>query len=275
MGALERHEAASHAIPSRQVRDLGHAVVLYDPRDPEPFWNRLQAVRWPEDDAGFDRRLTEVLAIFLALGRTPHVWPSPVHGSPHDLVDRLVNEGFTDVGAGHVMVLDDEAACGPVAPSELRRGVTLEVIGRPGGGMTPGVPADPEVLAGAHAMAAILVDAFGTPAERHPELALDLARTVDDPRIALALVRVDGEPAACAKATTFDGFTYLSSVGTRDGFRGRGLAGLATRHALAASRGRQRTVTYLGVFSGNEPALTLYERLGFASVGESPDLLLE
>ena len=77
-----------------------------------------------------------------------------------------------------------------------------------------------------------------------------------------------------AKATTFDGFTYLSSIGTRDAFRGRGLAGLATRHAMAAAGAREAGRTYLGVFSDNEPALRLYTRLGFASLGESPDMLL-
>ena len=32
MRALERHETRAHAIPGREVRDLGHAVVLHDPR---------------------------------------------------------------------------------------------------------------------------------------------------------------------------------------------------------------------------------------------------
>ena len=81
--------------------------------------------------------------------------------------------------------------------------------------------------------------------------------------------------AAVAKATSFDGFTYLSSIGTRARFRGRGLAGLATRHAVAIGGGTATQVVYLGVFSGNAPALRLYQRLGFASGGESPDLLLE
>ncbi len=85
---------------------------------------------------------------------------------------------------------------------------------------------------------------------------------------------MDGEPAAAAKATTFDGLTYLSSIGTRVAHRGRGLASLATRHAMTVAGGRVEGRTYLGVFSGNEPALRLYARLGFASIGEAPDLLL-
>jgi ribosomal protein S18 acetylase RimI-like enzyme len=121
----------------------------------------------------------------------------------------------------------------------------------------------------------VLAESFGAPVARGPELAADLQRTLGDPRIVVVLVRVDGEAAACAKATTFDGMTYLSSVGTRAAYRGRGLAGVATRHALEIGQGRGTGLAYLGVHSGNEPALRLYERLGFASVGESPDMLLE
>ena len=82
MLAIERHETDAHAIPSREVRDLGDALVLHDPRDPDPFWNRMARVRWPSDPAAFDRRLTESMALFLVLGRRPHVWPSPVHAEP-------------------------------------------------------------------------------------------------------------------------------------------------------------------------------------------------
>jgi RimJ/RimL family protein N-acetyltransferase len=44
---------------------------------------------------------------------------------------------------------------------------------------------------------------------------------------------------------------------------------------MAAAGAREPGRTYLGVFTGNEPALRLYGRLGFASLGESPDMLLE
>ena len=71
-----------------------------------------------------------------------------------------------------------------------------------------------------------------------------------------------------------NGFTYVSSVGTLARFRGRGLAGLATRAAIAAAGGPAAGIPYLGVLAANGPALTVYRRLGFVPVGEAPDLLL-
>jgi ribosomal protein S18 acetylase RimI-like enzyme len=262
--ALERHETIAHAIPRRDVRDLGDAYVLYDPQDPDPFWNRMVSVRWPSDPGAFDRRLTEALALFALLSRTPHVWPSPMHSRPADLIARLVANGFGDVGTGHVMVLPEPATVAGVRPTELGPGVTLSAI-RTADDARPGDLDD---------VGLVLAESFGAPTSRGPELAADLRLTADDPRVLVALARVGGEPAAVAKATTFDGFTYLSSIGTRAAFRGRGLAPLVTRHALAAAGGTSRWA-YLGVWSGNEPALKVYERLGFASLGESPDLLLE
>ena len=262
MRALERHETRAHAIPGREVRDLGHAVVLHDHLDADPFWNRMASVRWPDDAEGFDRRLTEALALFASLGRRPHVWPSPVHCRPVNLASRLEAHGFKAFGSGHVMVLDDPAGSPPVRAGEPGHGITLHAI---------------RTAADAGAtdcddLGAVLAESFGALPGRAHQLAADLRITLDDPRVVLVLVRVNGEPAASAKATTFDGFTYLSSIGTRATFRGRGLAGLATRHAMAGAGSAGRT--YLGVFSDNEPALRLYTRLGFASVGESPDMLL-
>jgi GNAT superfamily N-acetyltransferase len=263
--ALERHETQAHAIPSREMRDLGDAYVLYDARDRDPFWNRMASVRWPADDAGFDRRLTAALALFASIGRQPHVWPSPVFAQPADLASRLERHGFRDIGGGHVMVLEDPAASPPVEAGELPPGVTLHAILGP----DDAEPPDCDDLG------LVLAESFGALPGRAAQLADDVRLVLPDPRVALVLVRVGGQPAAAAKATTFDGFTYLSSIATRDAFRGRGLASLATRHALAVSGGAVSGRAYLGVFSGNEPAIRLYTRLGFATVGESPDLLFE
>ena len=109
-----------------------------------------------------------------------------------------------------------------------------------------------------------------------PELAADLRRTLDDPRVVLALARVDGVPAAVAKATSFDGHTYLSSIGTLPGFRGRGLAGLVTRHAMAAAGApRPATPSTSACSAATRRRSACTSGSGFASIGESPDLLLE
>ena len=262
---LERHETMAHAIPSRRVRDLGDSLVLFDPRDPDPFWNRMVSVRWPSDPAAFERRLGEAMTMFALDARQPHVWPSPEHNAPADLVARLRANGFADVGGGHVMVLADPAACGPLAAGEAGDDVVVHGIRRAADAGEGDVDD----------VALVLAESFGAAPGREAELASDLRLTLDDPRVALVLVRVEGEPAAVAKATSFDGFVYLSSIGTRAAFRGRGLAALATRHAVAIGGGSDDQTAYLGVFSGNTSALRLYERLGFASIGEAPDLLLE
>lgn len=265
MRALERHETQAHAIPSREMRDLGDAYVLYDPRDADPFWNRMVSVRWPSEPAAFDARLAEAFALFGVLGRVPHIWPSPLHTAPGDLVVRLRAAGFNETGAGHVMVLADPgSAMSGADGTVLANGTTITTI-RTRADATDADLAD---------VGLVLAESFDAPEGRAAELAADLRLTLDDVRVLLVLARVDGEPAAVAKATTFDGFTYLSSVGTREAFRGRGLARVVTRRALAVG-GVGSTIAYLGVWTENEAALRVYDDLGFASLGVSPDLLLE
>jgi ribosomal protein S18 acetylase RimI-like enzyme len=192
------------------------------------------------------------------------VWPSPAHAGPPDLAARLVANGFREIGRGHLMVLEDPTACPPVGPRDVPLGVELRTI------------ASPADVAGRELedAALVLAEAFGALPGRSAELTDELRHTLDDPRVVVVLASADGQPAAVAKATTFEGCTYLSSIGTRGRFRGRGLGALVTRRAVEAGLAQGPELTYLGVFSDNEPALRLYGRLGFESVGESPDLLL-
>ncbi|HVL54569.1 MAG TPA: hypothetical protein VM344_09965, partial [Vitreimonas sp.] len=104
---LERHETRVHSLPGREMRELGDAVLLYDRADREPFWNRVGAVRWPDDAAAFDRRLAETIVLFATLDRTPHIWPRPAFNEPADLTARLLANGWHDVGGGLLMVLND------------------------------------------------------------------------------------------------------------------------------------------------------------------------
>jgi ribosomal protein S18 acetylase RimI-like enzyme len=89
------------------------------------------------------------------------------------------------------------------------------------------------------------------------------------------LARLDGRPVAVARRATFDGISYLSSIGTASWGRGRGFGRLVTAAASADAVAAGSEWTHLGVFADNRGAIRLYRDLGFDRVGEPcPDLLL-
>jgi ribosomal protein S18 acetylase RimI-like enzyme len=262
---LARHEARCHALSSREVRELGDGVLLYDPADREPFWNRLAGAAWPSAPGAFDHRLAEVLALFASLDRIPHLWPMPGFDEPPDLVQRLLAHGFQDVGAGMLMGLDPEAAAlDPVVDAD----VTIERL--------DGATSQAEDLSATiRGIAAVLAEAFTIEQMVVDAIEADTRAAMDSASFHALLVRVDGEPAATVRRTTFDGASYLSSIGTRPAFRGRGLGRLVTALAAQESLDAGSGVTYLGVFAENEVAQGLYARLGFVPIGgPGPDLLL-
>jgi hypothetical protein len=267
MRRLLVHEAQVHAVPGRRLRDLGDSVLLTDPIDPEPFWNRLAAVRWPTEADAFDRRLTEILVLFATLARQPHIWPAPIHDSPGDLIARLTANGFQDMGPGTIMVLANPSALRPT---------------RQAGGWPPGVTV--ERCAGLHGQPAderaqsiveVLADAFGVVPDRIPAVQAETRASVGHPWFTHYLVRYKGQPAAVARRATFHNRSYLSSIGTAGWARGRGYGRIATSAAARDSLGAASEWTYLGVFADNDPAIRLYDGLGFERIGDaSPDLLL-
>lgn len=264
MRFLELHEARAHAAGGREVRDLGDAILVYDPRDRDPFWNRLSGLALPDDDDAFDARLAELIALFAGLDRRPHAWESPVHQQPPDIADRLRAHGFRDGGGGMSMVLVEPQALDR-APDALDR-VVLECYNVP-------PPGDRERLA--DEAAGLLVAAFRVDPFVRPRLAVDLERSLAARELHLYVARVGSTAVAVAKRLSFDGASYLSSIGTRPGWEGRGLGALVTaqasRDAIAIGDGW----IYLGVFADNHRARGLYERLGFAVLGgPSGDWLL-
>ena len=262
---LEWHETRVHSLPGREIRDLGDALILFDRLDREPFWNRAAAVRWPTDPAAFDRRLAEAITLFAVLDRIPHLWPRPALNEPRDLVARLVANGWRDEGGGCVMVLDDADIAAAAARERRAPGVTLERL------PVEGVDA----RRAASDMGIVLAEAFDVDPGRRAAMEDEALVLWGRSEMQGYLVRVDGEPAAAAKRTTFDGMSYLSSVGTRPAFRGRGLARIVTAAATADAVEAGSRWTYLGVYASNEPAVRLYERLGYAMVGDpAPDLVL-
>jgi ribosomal protein S18 acetylase RimI-like enzyme len=258
------HEAQVHATPGRTLRDLGDGILLHDPTDPEPFWNRLAAVRWPEETDAFDRRLTEILVLFATIARQAHIWPSPGHDTPDDLIARLVANGFRDMGAGMVMAIANAHAW-PEEP-EVAPGVTLERVT-----VLTGQPAE----ALSSEIVQVLTDAFEVFAEREPGVEAETVASLRDPWFTHYLLRFEGQPAAVARRATFDGLSYISSIGTASWARGRGfgrnVTAAATRDALQAGS----EWAYLGVFADNGVAIRLYEGLGYERIGDAgPDLLL-
>jgi len=266
MRRLTMHEAQVHAMPGREVRDLGDAILLRDPIDPEPFWNRVAALRWPSDDAAFDRRLTEMLVLFASLGRQPHIWPSPVHDTPGDLVNRLTANGFRDTGEGWVMVLRDVLPAQELASRPLEPGVSIDRLSG-----IRGRAADEA----ASAIVEVLGDAFDVGSERRLGVTAETITSLGRATFTHYLARFEGRPVAVARRATFDGISYLSSIGTVGWGRGRGFGRLVTAVAASDAVAGGSEWTHLGVFADNRVAIRLYRDLGFERVGEPcPDLLL-
>jgi hypothetical protein len=266
MRRLLIHEARVHSLPGRELRDLGDAVLLYDPMDPEPFWNRAEGLRWPSDPVAFDQRLTELLVTFTALVRQPHVWPSPLHDTPDDLVARFVANGFRDVGGGSVMALSDPDVARARATARLAPGLRIHRYHGLDGRAASEAAAD---------IVTVLLDAFGVDPDRRSGIEAETAASMGNDAFTYYLASLDGNPAAVARRATFDGASYLSSIGTAEWARGLGLGRALTATAAIDGVDAGSEWTYLGVFNDNDVAQRLYRDVGFVQVGAPcPDLLL-
>jgi len=266
MRRLLIHEARVHSLPGREIRDLGDAILLHDRVDPEPFWNRAGAIRWPAEAGAFDRRLTELLVIFTSILRQPHIWPSPAHDTPPDLVARLHANGFRDVGAGCFMVLVDPVRANELALAPLAPGIRVERFHGLSGEPATRVAAD---------IVSVLLDAFAVAPDRRSGIEAETAASLGHAFFTYYLASLDGNPAAVARRATFDGASYLSSIGTATWARGLGLGRAVTAAACADGVAAGSEWTYLGVFDENQVARHVYRDVGFAQVGDPcPDLLL-
>ena len=263
------HEAMVHAIPGRELRDLGDALLVHDPVDRDPFWNRAEGLRWPARPAAFDARLDELMILFATLDRRPHVWASPGYDSPDDLVDRLLASGFEDVGAGMVMLLVDGDAPGRLVRAGTGAAADEVTVER-----LAGVTGE-AAAATADEIVDVLLDAFGVEAARGAAIRTETVASLAHPWFTHYLVRWHGTPAAVARRATFDGLSYISSVGTAPAARGRGFAGLVTAAAAADAVTAGSEFVSLGVFAENDRAIRLYRRVGFEILGRpAADLLL-
>lgn len=262
---LEVHPARAISIPGRAWRDFGDSVMLFSATENEPFFNRLTAVRWPQDPREFDARLRQALELFQALERKPHSWLIPGLSTPTDIVARLVSNGFVDQGGGYDMVLRKEPEAH--ALSALPGGAVLERWNFPS-------DADRGDLAGA--LALVIGESFRIPEARRDNLKAEIDLTLGQAYFHAYVIRIDGEPVATGERYTFDGASYISSIGTRPSWRGRGFGEVITRALARDSIDAGLDLIYLGVYAENARAIRLYERLGFEVLGpRSSDMLLE
>lgn len=280
------HEAEAQVTGIRRLRDLGDGWLLHDPADPEPFWNRLMAPTWPVDRRAFDRRLDEVVTLFATLDRVPHIRPMPLGNEPADLEDRLLANGFERISEDLRMVLVDPEPCRTIL---VRRDALAHLDGRIRVVRLPGTASGPPRLWAADA-SLVLAQAFEVDPYRRAALETDLLACAVRPECSILLVYDGEEPVATARRTTTRDGSYLSSIGTRPGWRARGHGSLATALAVAdaigaasaaapggtpaAAAGRGVPFVHLAVDVRNHIARRLYERLGFEVIGEGvPDLL--
>ena len=273
------HEAEVQRGGSRELRDLGDGWLLHDPRDAEPFWNRLIAPAWPAPPLAFERRLDEVVTLFATLDRVPHVRPRPVGNKPSDIVARLLGNGFEQIGEDLRMVLRDPGPC-----LDLVRRATTGPAGRIRIARYPGAASGPPRLWASDA-SLVLAEAFEVDSLRRAALEADLLACAVRRDCSILLIFDADEPVATARRTTTRGGSYLSSIGTRPGWRGRGHGSLATALAVAdaiAGGGHGRigghsgdggdghdggAFVHLAVDVRNPAARRLYARLGFEVVG--------
>jgi ribosomal protein S18 acetylase RimI-like enzyme len=250
VGVLLAFEARAHRWPERTVSDLAGGLLVHDPADPEPIFNRLVNPSWPADEGDWDRWLVPILAAFERLERRPHLWLVADADDPR--VVRLAVAGFEVIGTSRYMAL----ATGEPVHAEAERqlpGVQIErVDGRSG-----------RPLRAAGDLAAVVADAFDLELALHVLVEADIVRMLDVPTIGFVLARLGGEPVAVARRTTDGTATLLAAIGTRRGFRDRGLAGLVTATAAVDALAAGSRTIYLGVEDGNEAAQHLYRGLGF------------
>lgn len=270
------HEAEAQRTRERQLRDLGDGWLLHDAADAEPFWTRLIAPRWPGSTGAFDHRLDEVVTLFATLERLPHVRPAPLGTEPPDLAARLLAFGFDELSADRRMVLASEDACIELAvawdrgrrdrwpgPLELFRHADA-TLGR-----------GPDRRRWAEDISLVLGEAFAVDPLRRSLLEGDALSCIGRPGCSILLLREAGEPVAVARLAVAGDGAYLSSIGVRPAWRGRGYGALVTALAVADAVASGRTLIHLAVDVENEHARRLYERLDFVVVGgPAPDLLL-
>lgn len=164
-----------------------------------------------------------------------------------------VTEAGLPVQRCPLLVLDGEPR-----PMELPPAYETRLLG----------PADGDLAATAHAVAAVTAVAFGAHAPAPPTVA-DL-RALQDDLAAGAVARVlitgpDG-PIAAGSAQRSDGVVELVGIATARAARGRGLGAAVTSALAGAALDAGAELVFLA--AGDDAAARVYERVSFRRVGE-------
>ena len=126
-----------------------------------------------------------------------------------------------------------------------------------------------EIPARAEVLARVIGASFDIPSSRHANLVREISLTLGRPDFHAYVITVDGEPVATGQRYTFDGASYLSSIGTRPGWRGRGFGAYITRALAADSRAEGVDLVYLGVYADNTAGHPAVPAAGLRDPGRS------
>lgn len=263
VGTLVALEARAHRWPRRTIREVMGGLLVHDPDDHEPVFNRLVDPDLPDTDTGIDDWLRGVREVFDRIARRPHLWLTAPFDDPR--IARLERAGFGQVGASRYMYLDDRSAIELARSGSGTAGAAIERVD-----MTT-----PDRLRAARDVAAVIADAFDLDSAFHVLIEADIVEMLEVAAISFVLVRVEGEAVAVARRTTEGRASLLAAIGTRRGYRMRGFGRLVTSTATHDALAAGSDTVFLGVEDGNDAARHLYERLGYAFADGGVTALLQ
>jgi ribosomal protein S18 acetylase RimI-like enzyme len=105
---------------------------------------------------------------------------------------------------------------------------------------------------------------FGFPSAAAQQRRDALASALAGGKLRAYVVRLDDEPVAVARLSQGEGVAGLYGIGVAEGRRGQGLGTLVTTVTTRAGLALGNRLVWLSVDPGNEAAMRLYARLGYA-----------
>lgn len=205
--------------------------------------NFVSCVRWPAAEVA--RRLVAVDARIRAAGAWPQVVVAEGLSEPHDLEARLRAASWVPLGSERLMFTRHAS----VVP-HLDPGPRLEAV-------TPATALECATLEAA---------AFGLDPDAIDVSAGLLALAVESGATRAFIVRLAGEPVACARlvpGAVGSGVASLHAIGVAERHRRRGYGRLITAVATRAGLATGHRLVWLSVDAENAGAIALYHGLAF------------